>query len=268
MNPKANVMDLFRLDGQKALVIGGAGGLGFYIALGLAEAGADVAVTSRHADRATAAAKVLSEATSCKTSAFSLDSTEESQIETVMDETIDRHGRIDILVNNAGNTRNSAPFENRRKEDWEYTLSVNLTGYFLCAKHAVRKSMMKVGGGRIINMGSTAGMIGKDRRVYENTDMGGVTVDYAAAKGGVIALTKDLAAYLAPYKIRVNCVSPAGFWRNQPEPFVEAYSKTIMLGRMGNEEKEIKGAVVFLASEAASYITGHNLVVDGGLTAW
>ena len=98
--------------------------------------------------------------------------------------------------------------------------------------------------------------------------MGGTTVDYHAAKGGIIAMTRDMACYLAPYNIRVNCISPGGFWRNQPESFVKAYSETVPMGRMGQDGKEMKGAVVFLASEASSYITGHNLMVDGGLTAW
>ena len=98
--------------------------------------------------------------------------------------------------------------------------------------------------------------------------MGGATIDYHAAKGGVISMTRDMACYLAPYGIRVNCISTAGFFRNQPKPFVEAYSNTIPMGRMGQDGKEIKGAVVFLASEASSYCTGHNLVLDGGLSIW
>ena len=98
--------------------------------------------------------------------------------------------------------------------------------------------------------------------------MGGATLDYHAAKGGVISMTRDMACYLAPHGIRVNCISPGGFFRNQPEPFVQAYSRTIPMGRMGQDGKEIKGAVVFLASEASSYCTGHNLVIDGGLTIW
>ena len=98
--------------------------------------------------------------------------------------------------------------------------------------------------------------------------MEGATIDYHAAKGGVINMTRDLAVYLAPDNIRVNCISPEGFFRNQPEPFFKAFSATIPMGRMGQDGKELKGAAVFLASEASSYVTGHNLVVDGGLTIW
>ena len=98
--------------------------------------------------------------------------------------------------------------------------------------------------------------------------MGGATLDYHAAKGGVLAMTRDMAVYLAPDGIRVNCISPGGFWRNQPDAFVKAYEKVIPMGRMGQDGKEMKGAAVFLASEASSYMTGSNVVIDGGLTAW
>jgi NAD(P)-dependent dehydrogenase (short-subunit alcohol dehydrogenase family) len=98
--------------------------------------------------------------------------------------------------------------------------------------------------------------------------MGGVTIDYAAAKGGVISMTREMACWLAQYNIRVNCISPGGFWRSQPEPFPKQYSYLVPMGRMGEDGKEIKGAAVFLASEASSYVTGINLVVDGGTTAW
>ena len=128
--------------------------------------------------------------------------------------------------------------------------------------------MKPAGSGVIINLGSTAGIVGKDRRVYQGTDMGGATIDYHAAKGAVINMTRDMAVHLAPDNIRVNCISPGGFFRNQPERFVKAFSATIPMGRMGQDGKELKGAAVFLASEASSYVTGHNLVVDGGLTIW
>lgn len=263
-----NVMQACRLDGRVAMVTGGAAGLGYFMAMGLAEAGADVAITSRQQGKAQDAARRIAEATGRRALALELDVTDEPQVERAVAHTLGEYGRLDVLVNNAGNMRNSAPFESRAKADWLYTLDVNLTGSFLCGRHVATQSMIPARSGAIINIGSTAGMIGKDRRVYRDTDMAGVSVDYAAAKGGVIALTKDLAAYLAPHGIRVNCISPAGFRRNQPEPFVTAYSDTIMLGRMGDEENELKGAAVFLASDAASFITAHNLVVDGGLTQW
>jgi len=265
------VQELFDLTGQAALVTGGARNLGYDMALALAEAGAHVAITSRRIEHAQKSAAKIAEATGRRVLPLSLDVRLEDQVELVVDACLAEFGRIDILVNNAGNvvsTRENAPMEKRSLENWQFTIDVNLTGTFLCSKHVAGKAMMSARRGVIINIGSTAGMTGKDRRVYEGTDMGGSTIDYEAAKGGVINMTRDMACYLAPYNIRVNCISPAGFFRNQPEPFVKAYSATIPMNRMGQDGKEMKGPVVFLASEASSFITGMNLPVDGGLTAW
>ena len=143
-----------------------------------------------------------------------------------------------------------------------------MAGVFLSSKHVAAKAMMPAKSGAIVNIGSTAGIMSKDPRVYQGTDMGGATIDYHAAKGGVVNMTRDMAAYLAPHNIRVNCINPGGFWRRQPEAFVEALSALIPMGRMGEDRRELKGAALFLASEASSYVTGHNLVVDGGLTVW
>jgi len=265
------VQELYDLTGQVAFVTGGARTLGYDMALALAEAGADVTITSRKLENAQASAKTLSKATGRKILPLQLDVRHEDEVEKAMDDHLAEFGRLNILVNNAGNvtsTPESAPMEKRSLQDWYETIDTNLTGVFLCSKHAVAKAMMPQQSGKIINLGSTAGMIGKDRRVYEGTPMGGGTIDYHAAKGGVINMTRDMACYLAPHNIRVNCISPAGFWRHQPEAFVEAYSKTIPMGRMGMDGKEMKGAVVFFASEASSFCTGQNLAIDGGLTSW
>ena len=271
MNAANNVCDMFKLQGKVALVTGGAKNLGYDMALALAEAGADVAVTSRTPADAESAARQIASATGQTVRGFSLDVRDENQVESVIDAVLKEFGRLDILINNAGNvvsTPDTAPMEKRPAEMWLETLDVNLNGLFYCSKHAVAKAMKPARSGVIINIGSTAGIIGKDRRVYEGTEMGGATIDYHAAKGAVINMTRDMAVYLAPDNIRVNCISPGGFWRHQPEAFVQAYSKTIPMGRMGQDGKEMKGAAVYLASEASSYVTGHNLVVDGGLTIW
>lgn len=265
------VQELFDLTGRVALVTGGARNLGYDMALALAEAGADVCITSRTLESAQASAAKIAGATGRRVLPLALDVRFEDQVEAAVDKCLAEFGRIDILVNNAGNVVSApetAPMEKRSLEDWRLCIDSNLTGTFLCSKHVAAKAMMPARKGAIINLGSIAGMVGKDRRVYEGTDMGGVTVDYSAAKAGVINLTRDTACYLAPYNIRVNCISPGGFWRNQPEPFVKAFSAQIPMGRMGQDGKELKGAVVFLASEASSYVTGHNLVVDGGYTIW
>lgn len=265
------IQELYDLSGQVALVTGGARNLGYDMATALAEAGADVAITSRTLDSAQAAAKHIAEDTGRRAVGFACDVRYEDQVVAMVDAVLAAFGRIDILVNNAGNvasTSTNKPLEARPVEEWDFTIDVNMKGVFLCSKHVVAKAMKPARRGAIINMGSVAGMVGKDHRVYAGTAMGGVTIDYAAAKGGVINMTREMACWLAQYNIRVNCISPGGFWRNQPEPFPAQYSYLVPMGRMGQDGKEMKGAVVFLASEAASYVTGVNLPVDGGMTAW
>ena len=266
-----NTRDLFKLDGKVALVTGGARNLGYDMALALAEVGADVAITSRTFQNAQTSAETIAKATGRSVLPLECDVRFEDRVAAAVDAVLERFGKLDILVNNAGNvisTPEEAPFEQRPLELWQETVDTNLTGVFLCSKHVVAKAMKPAHSGSIINIGSTTGMVGKDRRVYEGTEMGGATLDYHAAKGGVLSMTRDMAVYLAPFGIRVNCVSPGGFWRNQPERFVKAYEKTIPMGRMGQDGKEMKGVAVFLASEASSYVTGANIAVDGGLTAW
>jgi len=267
-----NLWDLFKLDGKVAIVTGGARNLGYDMALALAEAGADVVITSRSLESANKSAATIAAITGRRAWAVPLEITDVAQVEAMVDQVLNEFERIDILVNNAGNvarsTPQTAPFEVRALEAWLEVINVNLTGVFLCSKYVVQKAMKPVRSGNIINIASTAGIIGKDRRQYEGTGMGGATLDYHAAKGGVISMTRDMAVYLAPHGIRVNSISPGGFWRHQPERFVERYSANVPMGRMGEDGKEMKGAVVYLASEASSYVTGHNLVIDGGLTAW
>jgi NAD(P)-dependent dehydrogenase (short-subunit alcohol dehydrogenase family) len=265
------VQELFDLTGQVAFITGGARNLGFDMALALAEAGADVCITSRKPADAAESARQIAEATGRRALAVQLDVAIEDQVISAVDRCLAEFGQIDILVNNAGNvvsTPENAPIHKRPFEDWMNTIDSNLNGTFLCSKHVLAKSMIPRRTGKIINIGSICGMVGRDRRVYEGTSMGGATIDYEAAKGGVIAMTRDMAVYLAQYGIRVNCISPGGFFRNQPEPFVKAYSAATPMGRMGIDGLEMKGAVVFFASEASSYITGQNLALDGGFTSW
>jgi len=265
------IQQLFDLTGQVALVTGGARNLGFDMAIALAQAGADVALTSRHITDARAAAQKIAQATGRQVVGFACDVRFENQVARMVDAALAEFGKIDILVNNVGNvvsTPENKPLEQRPLSEWEFTLDVNLKGTFLCSKHVVAKAMKPAQRGVIINIASVAGMVGKDHRVYDGTPMGGVTVDYAASKGGVINLTREMACSLAKYNVRVNCISPGGFWRGHSETFTRQYSYLVPMGRMGQDGKEIKGAVVFLASEASSYITGINLPVDGGMTAW
>lgn len=265
------IHELFDLTGRVALVTGGARNLGFDMATALAEAGADIAITSRNLDDARAAAQRIAADTARKVVGYACDVRFEDQVAQMVDAVLAGFGAIDILVNNAGNvvsTPENKPLEQRPVKEWEFTVDVNMKGVFLCSKHVVAKAMKPARRGAIINLGSVAGMVGKDHRVYAGTPMGGVTIDYAAAKGGVIAMTREMACALAQYNIRVNCISPGGFWRGHSETFTRQYSYLVPMGRMGQDGKEIKGAAVFLASDAASYITGINLPIDGGMTAW
>ncbi len=269
--PSPSIEELFDLSGKAALITGGARNLGFDMAMALAEAGTDIAITSRTLKNAESSAVKIADETGRRTAGFECDVREEWQVKRVVEQMLSEFGRIDILVNNAGNvvsTPEQAGMEVRPSVLWHDTIAVNLNGVFYCSKHVVAKAMKPANHGVVVNISSTAGIIGKDRRVYKGTDMGGATIDYHAAKGGVINMTRDMAVYLAQYNIRVNCISPGGFFRHQAESFVRAFSETIPMGRMGQDGKEMKGPVVFLASEASSYVTGHNLVVDGGLTVW
>jgi gluconate 5-dehydrogenase len=265
------VKELFDLTGKTAIVTGGARNLGYDMALALAEMGAAAAVTSRKLEDAAKSAAEIARLTGGKTLGLACDVRDEKQVEAMVDAVLKEFGKIDILVNNAGNvvsTPENKPIEQRPTEQWDFTIDVNLKGVFLCSKHVVAKAMKSARSGNIINIASIAGMVGKDHRVYDGTTMGGVTIDYAAAKGGVINMTREMACWLAQYNIRVNSISPGGFWRNHGETFTRQYSHLVPMGRMGQDGKEMKGAVVYLASEASSYVTGINLPVDGGMSAW
>jgi NAD(P)-dependent dehydrogenase (short-subunit alcohol dehydrogenase family) len=266
-----NIWELFKLNNKVALVTGGTRNLGYDMAEALAEAGASVAITGTDLAKAEISAAKLAARSGREILPLQCDVRSEADIIRATDAVLAKFGRIDILVNNAGNVVSApetAPFEKRGLDLWDEVIKINLTGVFLFSKYVVAKAMKPAQSGVIINIGSTTGIAGKDRRVYDGTDMGGATLDYHAAKGGVIAMTRDMAVYLAKDGIRVNCISPGGFWRKQPEKFVKAYEYLVPMGRMGRDGKEMKGPVVFLASEASSYITGANLVNDGGLTAW
>jgi gluconate 5-dehydrogenase len=265
------IQELFDLSDRVALVTGGARNLGYDMATALAEAGADIAVTSRNLADAQVSARHIADDTGRQVVGFVCDVRFEDQVEALIDAVLTDFGRIDILVNNAGNvvsTPENKPLERRPVDEWDNTVDTNMKGVFLCSKHVVAKAMKSARNGVIINIGSVAGMGGKDHRVYHGTDMGGVTIDYAASKGGVISMTLEMACALAQYSIRVNCISPGGFERGQPTEFIQEYSDRVPMGRMGQDGKEMKGPVVFLASEASSYVTGVNLPVDGGMMAW
>lgn len=187
-----------------------------------------------------------------------LDVTSTDSINQAVKKIIGEYGRIDVLVNNAGATGKYAA-------DWDQIIKVNLTGTYLCCQ--IIGAAMKQGS--IINVSSIYGLVGPDLSMYEQAEYAGkpmgVPAGYTASKGGVIALTKYFASLYAP-KIRVNCVTPGGIFDNQDENFVKKYSAKTMLGRMA-KRNEVSGALLYLASDLSSYVTGANLAIDGGLTA-
>ena len=274
-----HVRQLFDVTDEVAVVSGGNRNLGFDAAEALAEAGAHVVITARDLARAEEAAGRLADQTGRQVVGMPLEVTDEAGWQAVVDLTLERFGRLDILVNNAGGRGvvygkpdpgldMAAYFlEDRPVDDWRRVVDVNLTGVFLGCR-AVAPAMKRAGKGKIVNIASADGIVGRDLRVYEDTGLNPTVPDYLAAKAGVINLTRGIACVLAPFGICVNAISPGGFFRNQPERFVENYSRMIPLGRMGRDGLDLKGAILFCASRASDFMVGHNLVVDGGLTAW
>ncbi len=267
-----STLESFRLVGKVAVVTGGARDLGYDMADALAEAGAHLVITSRELDHAAKAAEKLHAAHGVEALPLALDQCDHAQIALFARKARDWKGRVDVLVNNAGGGKSKGPtnFFDRQPEDVIALIHLNLIGVLFCCQEFGR-IMAAQGSGKIINIGSIAGMVGRDRRMYDQTGLAQQAVDYAAAKGGVIAMTRDIAAVLAPKGVCVNTISPGGFTsprRNHPEAFVKAYSEHTALGRMGRDGVDLKGAVLFLASSASDYVTGQNLVVDGGFCMW
>jgi NAD(P)-dependent dehydrogenase (short-subunit alcohol dehydrogenase family) len=195
-----------------------------------------------------------------------LDITSDESIHKTLEAVIKQYKKIDILVNCAYPRTGDwgARCENVSFDSWKINVNSHLGGYFLCCQK-VAEQMKIQGGGSIINFASIYGIVAPDFSIYEGTPMT-MPVAYSAIKGGVIAFSKYMASYYAKNNIRVNCVSPGGVFDKQPDSFVEKYRAKTPLGRMGRP-KDMVGAVIYLASDASLYVTGHNLIVDGGWTA-
>lgn len=266
----ASVFDLFRLNGTVALIVGGARNLGYDMAAALAEAGSDLVITSRTILSATRAAEALANAFKIEVLPLALDHRRHEDVATVVNRAKEWKGRIDILVNNAGggSGRSPAHLFTRDPREVEDLIAVNLTGVLHCCQ-AVGRIMAEQRQGKIISIASIAALVGRDRRVYERNGLKGQPIDYAAAKAGILGMTRDLAGLLSPFGVCVNAISPGGFEReDMPRGFVQDYSERTPLGRMGRDGVDLKGAALFLASRASDYVTGHNLVVDGGFSLW
>jgi len=259
------VLESFSLKGRTALVTGGAGLFGKQIVEALAEAGAETFLASRNlAEQEKVAEEFRSRGLSV--TALELDLGKEKSIEKTIAEIIERSGRLDVLVNNAV-TRCACKSWKLSMDDFDRSLRVNASGLF-CITRLAAEQMKKQQAGSIINVGSYMGLLGPNPVNYEGTDMFSRDASpiYFYEKGGMVNFTRFAASVLGVYGIRVNCINPGGFLNNQPEAFIRQYSANTMLGRLANDS-DLKGVIVFLASDASLYLTGCNIPVDGGYTA-
>jgi NAD(P)-dependent dehydrogenase (short-subunit alcohol dehydrogenase family) len=259
-----NVLDLFSLKDKVALVTGGAGLCGRQIVAALAEAGARTYVGSRHIDPLEELAQEHA-ALGHDVIAVELDQADERSALAARDRILEESGRIDILVNNAVlRPMKDGYFD--KPEAFAASMEVNATGLFIITR-AIGDVMESQRSGSIINIGSIQGMVGPDPSVYEGTEIHGWYPDYFFHKGGMINYTRFVGSYYGHAGVRCNCIGPGGFESERtPEAFVRNYSARTFLGRMAGET-DVKGVVVFLASDASAYITGATIPVDGGYTA-
>ncbi|GAH54994.1 unnamed protein product [marine sediment metagenome] len=255
---KVDVKKLFNIEGRIGVVTGGSGLYGRCIVEGLCEAGAKVIIASRNLENCKKTANSYKDK-GYKTYAYKLDLSSHQSILSFTEELFKDFKRIDFLVNNSV-LRPMGRYEDNI-ENWRKSMEVNATGLFDIARSFIER-MVPQRKGVIVNISSMQGMVGPDFTLYEGTEMG-ASPDYFFHKAGMINLTRYFASQFGKYNIRVNSISPGGLFNNQPEKFVERYNKRTFLGRMANKD-DIKGAVVFLISDASSYITGANLVIDGG----
>lgn len=256
---------MFDLDGKVALITGaGWGGLGAFSAIALAEHGCKVALadlSSRNTELSDSSDKIRSSSENVMT--ITVDVTKETDVNAAVESVLNHWGRIDILLNNAGVMLRKSAFDTT-VEEWQRIIDINLTGTWLMSRR-VGKELVKQSSGKIINISS----------LYSNIVGPLPESAYYASKAGVVNLTRGLALEWGPHGVQVNCIAPGVFYpTNMTKPLVdqperlEWMAKRTMLGRLGNPERDLKGAVVFLASAASDYITGQLLAVDGGWTAW
>lgn len=270
--------NVFDLTGKTALITGAGGLLGPKHAEAIIEYGGKVILTDHHLERVEAQADRLNSTYGVGSAVYyHMDVTDPLSVQHVVN-TVDR---IDILINNAakdpkvkksGNLTPSSRFETMTPEYWNEGIDAALNGTFYCSQSVANKMISQNLKGVILNISSDLGVIAPDQRIYRkpNTpeEMQNVKpITYSAAKWAIVGMTKYLGVYFAKQNIRVNCLSPTGVYNDHPEEFVKKLSNIIPMGRMAHID-EYKGAIVFLCSEASSYMTGENMVIDGGKTVW
>jgi NAD(P)-dependent dehydrogenase (short-subunit alcohol dehydrogenase family) len=269
--------NLFDLTGKTALITGAAGLLGPKHAEAIIEQNGNVIISDRDFEKAKQVAGLLNEKYECmKALPAYMDVTDKASI----DEVMNAHQRIDILINNAAKdpkvTKGESltpetRFEVMTEEYWKEGLDAIINGTFLCSQAAANK-MLSLKGGVILNISSDLGVIAPDQRLYRQegvpeNQQNVKPITYSAAKWAVIGMTKYLATYYASRNIRVNALSPSGVYNDHPEEFAKKLSSIIPMGRMSHID-EYKGAIMFLCSDASSYMTGENMIIDGGKTVW
>ncbi len=273
----SNILEKFDLHGRTAVVTGGAGLLGRQFSLALAQAGANVLVADLAQSAAEAHALTLREQ-GLRAEGTAVDVTDPNSTQAMAQAAREIFGSLDVLVNSAAldpkfdpanaSAQGANAFEGYSLESWRQALDVNLTGMFLASQAAVQL-MLEQGRGVIVNISSMYGLVGPDQRLYEQPD--GTRqfkpVYYSVTKAGVLGFTRYLATYYAGKNIRVNALTPGGVFNDHDAIFTAQYSSRTVLGRMANLD-EMNAAMLFLCSDASSYMTGSNLVVDGGWTAW
>jgi NAD(P)-dependent dehydrogenase (short-subunit alcohol dehydrogenase family) len=261
---------LFDLSDKVALITGGAGLLATEHALALNEFGAKVILADISLDKATEIKNNL-QTQNCQVAFIQCDVTSKKSWEETLDFILSNYGKIDILINNAGFTNQSksknfdATFENFPLEDWNAIMNVNLTGTFLGCQ-VIGKQMLQQGSGSIINIASLYGVVSPNHKIYPGTGIS-QPVAYSVSKHGVVSLTKYLATLWAEKGVRVNSLTPGGIWNGHDGLFLERFKTLNPIGRM-SDKSELRGGIVFLASNASSHVIGHNLIIDGGWTAW
>ncbi|MDB4668911.1 SDR family oxidoreductase [bacterium] len=277
---KESVIKQFDLTGKVAVITGGAGFLGLQFAEAIAEMGGVPILFDLDKKKLELAGESLSKSGFSNFYAYVVDITNEESIYIATEKVLKENSRIDILINSAaltlaGMKNNNSYFNSFEETDeniWEAGLKVNLTSIQIICK-VIGSKMVKQGNGNIINIASDIGVISPNQNIYKSDSHGYDGVDfnspafYSVSKAGVIHLTKYLATYWGKNNVRVNSISPTGVYRGYPPAFVKKLSEQIPMGRMALPN-EFKGAVVFLASDASSFITGHNLIIDGGRTIW
>lgn len=265
-----SLKELMNLRGRVALVTGGAGHIGSAVVEALAELGATVVILDNQADAGREVSEKISQKYSVEALHLALDLSQNEETRRIPEIVLTKFDRIDVLINCAALVGTSelkgwtTSFLDQTAEAWDKAIQINLTAPFVLSQ-ACTPALAASGHGSIINVGSTYGLVGPDLRLYDGTSMGNPAA-YASSKGGLLQYTRWLAMVLAP-KIRVNSITPGGVARNQSESFQKKYVERTPMQRMATEE-DFKGAAAYLASDVSAYVTGQNLIVDGGWTAW